>query len=122
MEQGLTIKESNQFGDIDTNMFFMRVCATNIDNKQISIDNLIKSFSKIAVNRSMVFNIYNTEVLPKLIIMVSKFDHCLMDLLYRVKTKELKAEICAVVSNHSDVEKLVFSLKYLFIILKLMHQ
>ena len=108
-EQGLTIKESNQFGDIDTDMFFMRVCATKIVNKQISIDNLIKSFSKIAVNRSMVFNIYNTEVLPKLIIMVSKFDHCLMDLLYRVKTKELKAEICAVVSNHSDVEKLVKS-------------
>ena len=49
-EQGLTIKESNQFGDIDTNMFFMRVCATNIDNKQISIDNLISIHSLFILN------------------------------------------------------------------------
>ena len=105
--QRLTIKESNQFGDIDTNMFFMRVRATAIDGKQININNLISSFSSIAVKMSMVFNIYNTDVLPRLIIMVSKFDHCLMDLLYRVKTNELKAYICAVVSNHNNVEKLV---------------
>ena len=57
----------------------------------------------------MIFNFYNADELPKLIVMVSKFDHCLLDLLYRVKTNELKANICAVVSNHNFVKKLVNS-------------
>ena len=107
-DNGLTIKESNQFGDSDTNTFFMRVSSLLIDGKrEISLDNLIASFDKIAIKRSMNFNIYNSDEIPKIIIMVSKFDHCLLDLLYRVKTKELNVEICAVISNHKDVEKMV---------------
>ena len=86
--QGLTIKESNQYGDSDTNTFFLRMRSMTIDNHKINIKNLITSFSKIAKNRSMHFNMYDSSITPKLIIMVSKFDHCLMDLLYRVKTKE----------------------------------
>ena len=107
--QGFTIKESNQFGDVDTNMFFMRVRATKISNEHIYIEKLIDSFESIALKKSMIFNFYNADELPKLIVMVSKFDHCLLDLLYRVKTNELKANICAVVSNHNFVKKLVNS-------------
>ena len=107
-DNGLTIKESNQFGDNDTNIFFMRVRSLIIDNKrEMSLDNLIASFNKIAIKRSMNFNIYNSDEIPKIIIMVSKFDHCLLDLLYRVKTKELNVKICAVISNHKDVKKMV---------------
>lgn len=107
--QGLTIKESNQYGDSDTNTFFLRMRSMTIDNHKINIKNLITSFSKIAKNRSMHFNMYDSSITPKLIIMVSKFDHCLMDLLYRVKTKELNANVCAVISNHKNVKKLVNS-------------
>ena len=112
--QGLTIKESNQYGDSDTNTFFLRMRSMTIDNNKISIKNLTTSFSKIAKNRSMLFNIYDYNIAPKLIIMVSKFDHCLLDLLYRVKTTELKANICAVISNHENVKDLVGSYKIPF--------
>tara|TARA_B100000686_G_scaffold322360_1_gene376031 strand:+ start:7076 stop:7945 length:870 start_codon:yes stop_codon:yes gene_type:complete len=113
-DQGLTIKESNQFGDADTNTFFMRIHSMTIGSNDINISNLIASFSKIAKNKSMDFNIYDPTIVPKLIIMVSKFDHCLMDLLYRIKTKELSANICAVVSNHKNAENLVTSYKIPF--------
>jgi len=106
-EQGLTIKESNQFGDAETNTFFMRVKALTINSKnKIDINKIRNLFNAIAIKRNMRFNIYSTEETPKIIIMVSKFDHCLMDLLYRVKTKELKVKIVAIISNHSDVEAL----------------
>jgi len=106
-EQGLTIKESNQFGDAETNTFFMRVKALTINSKnKIDINKIRNLFNAIAIKRNMRFNIYSTEETPKIIIMVSKFDHCLMDLLYRVKTEELKVQIVAIISNHSDVEAL----------------
>ena len=106
----LTIKESNQFGDSETNSFFMRVKALSINgNDKIDINDIRNNFKLIAKKRKMEFNIYNANEVPKVIIMVSKFDHCLVDLLYRVKTGELKAKIVAIISNHSDTEMLANS-------------
>lgn len=105
-EQGFTIKESNQFGDAETNTFFMRMKVLSINNNKVDISKIRDLFKNIAFKRNMDFNIYSSEVIPKIIIMVSKLDHCLMDLLYRVKTKELKVEIVAILSNHNDVANL----------------
>ena len=106
-EQGLTIKESNQFGDSETDTFFMRVKALSINSgNEIDITKIKNLFNVIAIKRNMIFNIYNTAETPKIIIMVSKFDHCLMDLLYRSKTKELKVQIVAIISNHNDAQNL----------------
>lgn len=106
-EQGLTIKESNQFGDSETDTFFMRVKALSINSgNEIDITKIKNLFNVIAIKRNMTFNIYNTAETPKIIIMVSKFDHCLMDLLYRAKTKELKVQIVAIISNHNDAQNL----------------
>lgn len=106
-EQGLTIKESNQFGDSETDTFFMRVKALSINSgNEIDITKIKNLFNVIAIKRNMTFNIYNTAEIPKIIIMVSKFDHCLMDLLYRSKTKELKVQIVAIISNHNDAQNL----------------
>jgi len=106
-EQGLTIKESNQFGDSETDTFFMRVKALSINSgNEIDIAKIKNLFNVIAIKRNMIFNIYNTAETPKIIIMVSKFDHCLMDLLYRSKTKELKVQIVAIISNHNDAQNL----------------
>ena len=106
----LTIKESNQFGDSETNSFFMRVKALSINgNDKIDINDIRNNFKLIAKKRKMEFNIYNANEVPKIIIMVSKFDHCLVDLLYRVKIGELKAKIVAIISNHSDTEMLANS-------------
>ncbi len=109
-KSNLTIKESNQFGDSETNSFFMRVKALSINgNDKINIDDIRNNFKLIAKKRKMEFNIYNANEVPKIIIMVSKFDHCLVDLLYRVKIGELKAKIMAIISNHSDTEMLANS-------------
>lgn len=109
-KSNLTIKESNQFGDSETNSFFMRVKALSINgNDKIDINDIRNNFKLIAKKRKMEFNIYNANQVPKIIIMVSKFDHCLVDLLYRVKTGELKAKIVAIISNHSDTEMLANS-------------
>ncbi len=109
-KNNLTIKESNQFGDSETNSFFMRVKALSIKSTDnIDINNIRKKFKIIAEKRKMQFNIYDVAEIPRIIIMVSKFDHCLVDLLYRVKTGELKAKIVAIISNHSDTEDLVNS-------------
>ncbi len=106
-KQGLTIKESNQFGDSETDTFFMRVKALSINSgNEIDITKIKNLFNVIAIKRNMIFNIYNTAETPKIIIMVSKFDHCLMDLLYRSKTKELKVQIVAIISNHNDAQNL----------------
>ena len=106
-EQGLTIKESNQFGDSETDTFFMRVKALSINSgHEIDVTKIKNLFNIIAIKRNMTFNIYSTAETPKIIIMVSKFDHCLMDLLYRAKTRELKVQIVAIISNHSDVQNL----------------
>ena len=118
-EQKLTIKESNQFGDSETDSFFMRVRALSISNNDnIDISDIRKDFEAIAQKRQMQFNVYNTSIIPKIIIMVSKFDHCLVDLLYRVKTGELKAEIAAIISNHSDSEELAKSYNIPFHLIK----
>ena len=109
-KSNLTIKESNQFGDSETNSFFMRVKALSINGKdKIDINDIRNNFKLIAKKRKMQFNIYNANEVPKIIIMVSKFDHCLVDLLYRVKIGELKAKIVAIISNHSDTEMLANS-------------
>ena len=109
-KSNLTIKESNQFGDSETNSFFMRVKALSISgNDKIDINDIRNNFKLIAKKREMEFNIYNANEVPKIIIMVSKFDHCLVDLLYRVKIGELKAKIVAIISNHSDTEMLANS-------------
>ena len=109
-KSNLTIKESNQFGDSETNSFFMRVKALSINgNDKIDINDIRNNFKLIAKKRKMMFNIYNANEVPKIIVMVSKFDHCLVDLLYRVKIGELKAKIVAIISNHSDTEMLANS-------------
>ena len=109
-KSNLTIKESNQFGDSETNSFFMRVKALSINGKdKIDINDIRNNFKLIAKKRKMMFNIYNANEVPKIIVMVSKFDHCLVDLLYRVKIGELKAKIVAIISNHSDTEILANS-------------
>jgi formyltetrahydrofolate deformylase len=54
----------------------------------------------------MEWNVYDTSKLPRIVIMVSRHDHCLNDLLYRYRTGSLCMEITAIVSNHEDLRNL----------------
>jgi formyltetrahydrofolate deformylase len=100
------ISELNQFDDENTGQFFMRaVC--RIESNDYSIESIRQEFSSIAEQFGMQWQIFDRSALSKVLIMVSKFDHCLDDLLYRLHKGELPMEITAVVSNHKDLRPMV---------------
>lgn len=103
-ENGFFIEEASQFGDRKSGDFFMRLQLHNeSDNAE---ENLINSFRTIADTFEMEWQIQNKANHPKVLLMVSKFEHCLSDLLYRYRTGELKAEITGIVSNHETLRHL----------------
>jgi formyltetrahydrofolate deformylase len=100
------ILDSAQFGDPDTGLFFMRVHFA-AEGAARDLDALGACFAGVAAEFDMDWNLWDCAVRPRVLILVSRFDHCLNDLLYRYRTGELDIEIPAVVSNHRDVYQLV---------------
>jgi formyltetrahydrofolate deformylase len=101
------ITDMQQFDDVLTGRFFIRVSFYADPEKTPSLLGLKSEFSIVALSEDMEWDIYDGEKKPKVLIMVSKFDHCLNDLLYRHRTGELKMAITAVVSNHTDLRHMV---------------
>ena len=104
-EQQYFIEESTHFGDADTGTFFMRTRFIPRD-QPYSRTAFTAGFSAIASRFRMQWQVYDTRVLPRVLIMVSKYDHCLNDLLYRYRTGALRMTIPAIVSNHMDLASL----------------
>jgi len=86
--------------------FFMRIEFQTDPHKSPAPDELRKTFAQSAAVFDLDWAIYDTALKPRVLIMVSKFDHCLADLLYRWKMGELDMDVVAVVSNHPDLEPL----------------
>ncbi|MCL3817281.1 formyltetrahydrofolate deformylase [Aeromicrobium wangtongii] len=103
--QDCDIVESHQFGDADTAQFHMRVLLRTGASTP-GLATLRAQFDEVARAFAMTYELHDTAERPRLLIMVSKFDHCLYDLLYRWKSGQLKADIVGVVSNHRDLEPL----------------
>ncbi|MGG7565147.1 formyltetrahydrofolate deformylase [Rhodovulum sp. DZ06] len=100
---GSNITESNQFWDRESNRFFMRVAFDAPDGKE---GNDIEKLMAPAFDRfSMKSRLQDMARKPKMILMVSKFDHALLHLLYQVRVGQLDAEVVAIVSNHPDAKK-----------------
>lgn len=98
------IIESAQYGDESTGQFFLRV-EFRIEQGGPSQDILVGLFAeKIAKPFSMQWELAYKTRKSRMLIMVSKFGHCLNDLLYRYKTGQLAIEIPAIISNHDDWE------------------
>jgi len=114
-KRNFNILESSQFKDTKNNQFFMRVCFTNIsDLKKFKYNNLQVDFKKISKKFKMQFNFYDMSKKQKVLIMVSKFGHCLNHILYQWKTGSLNCEIPLIVSNHSDMKEIarLYRIKY----------
>ncbi|GGK42480.1 formyltetrahydrofolate deformylase [Salinarimonas ramus] len=105
VQNGCNIITNQQFGDRDTERFFMRVAFTPVD-PDTSIERLRAPLDTLAARYDMDWTLHDTSDRPRVIIMVSKFGHCLNDLLYRWKIGALKVDIAAIVSNHRDFEDL----------------
>jgi formyltetrahydrofolate deformylase len=99
------ILDSAQFGDPDTERFFMRVHFAS--HNGATLPGLKKAFADVAARFRMDWQMHDAAEKPRVIILVSKFDHCLHDLLYRYWIGELHCEITSVVSNHRDAYRLV---------------
>ncbi|MVW77401.1 formyltetrahydrofolate deformylase [Bordetella sp. 02P26C-1] len=106
-ELGCNILDSQQFGDDETGRFFLRV-HFNLP-EAISADELRTRFTAMAEGYGMDWQIHDARRKPRLLIMVSKQGHCLNDLLFRVSSGQLHAEIAAIVSNHNDFAGLAAS-------------
>lgn len=104
-EQGCNITDSYQFDDVDTGNFFSRVSFRSEEGR--SLAELSEGFQSVAGRFGMVSEFFDESAKPKVIIMVSRFGHCLNDLLYRWRIGALPIEIVAVISNHMDYQKLV---------------
>jgi formyltetrahydrofolate deformylase len=101
-EQGCYLSELSQYDDQDSGKFFMRACFY-FETGHCDIDLLKQAFKDIAQSFSMEWEVCSVNAPTKTIIMVSKFDHCLDDLLYRKRKGELNMEITAIVSNHLEL-------------------
>ena len=99
--QGCYIAETHQFDDIEGGRLFMRV--RFLSDQETGIDELQRGFETIATPYDMNWQIRSASRKVRTIIMVSKFDHCLEDLLYRLRKGELNMDVMAVVSNHQDL-------------------
>ncbi|MBD8554456.1 formyltetrahydrofolate deformylase [Rhizobium sp. CFBP 8762] len=104
-EKGCNIVDSSQFDDVDTGNFFMRV--TFISEENVGEEEIESGFMPIGEKFGMVYKFHDSAERMKVLLMVSRFGHCLNDLLYRWKIGALPIDIVGVVSNHFDYQKVV---------------
>jgi formyltetrahydrofolate deformylase len=110
---GGNIVHSHQHNDYDTDTFFMRV-EWDITEFTVPKDKIRSAFEPISLKYKMNFRIVFSDVIPRIAIFVSKFDHCLYDILLRQKENELNAEIPIIISNHPDATPIAeyFGIEY----------
>ena len=101
---GGNIAESNQFWDRQTGQFFMRIAFTMPGG--IGRESIERALKPAIERFGMKTAIADQARKPKMVIMVSKFDHALLHLLYQIRVGWLDAEVAAIVSNHADAERI----------------
>jgi formyltetrahydrofolate deformylase len=90
--------------DPEKQLFLMRV-EWDLTDFKIDIREFSKHFQPIADRLNMNWRIALSDYRPKVAVLVSRYDHCLADLLYRQRTGELNCEIPLIISNHPDAER-----------------
>jgi formyltetrahydrofolate deformylase len=104
--QGANITEANQYQDQRTQTFFMRYGLDLPVGEKTQHDFEI-AFAPLADALGMEWRVTDVARRPRLVLLVSKFDHCLAYLLHRWKVGDLKIEIPCVISNHETLRELV---------------
>ncbi len=105
-DRGCFIKEFHQFDDLESGRFFSTIEFVFEGDQKPSVEQLKAAFEVTALRFGMEWEIHDASQPARVLIMVSKYDHCLRDLLYRRATGELNIEISAIVSNHEDLRYL----------------
>ena len=102
-----SIVEAKQFNDQLTRRFYMRAVFTAVGSKFVAIEDLRAQFAVLARDYMMTWQIEDTAQRVRVLIAVSKLDHCLQDLLFRWRSGVLPVDIVGVISNHPDLRSLV---------------
>lgn len=105
---GCNILDSAQFGDAQSQLFFMRVHFA-LEDAAISNATLRADFATLGDAMQMNWQLHDARHKPRIVLMVSKIGHCLNDLLFRFKSGLLPVEIMAIISNHTDFYQLAAS-------------
>jgi formyltetrahydrofolate deformylase len=102
------IQESQQFDDRPEDRFFMRV-HFDVSDPGTTLEDLRSGFAPVAEAYRITWQLRNAATPTRTLIMVSRFGHCLNDLLFRQRTGALGIEVPAIVSNHQDFAPLAES-------------
>jgi formyltetrahydrofolate deformylase len=105
-EHGGWVVEAAQHGDLGTGRFFQRI-EVLAESLPFGPDEFATRFSGVAERLELDWNLWDTDQRRRVVILVSKEDHCLADLLHRWRGGDLQADIPLVISNHPDLRKLV---------------
>jgi formyltetrahydrofolate deformylase len=103
VQERCTIVQSQQFGSRVSGTFFMRVEFARIDGTALDLDAVRERVRPVAERFGMTWRLADDAHRPRTVIMVSRFAHCLNDLLFRNSIGELHLDVVAVVSNHPDL-------------------
>jgi len=98
------IIEMQQFDDTISQRFFLRATLCGVPGETVDIDRLRAEFGSVATAEDMEWRIHDGRERTRVLIMVSNFDHCLEDLLYRHRIGELRMDITAIVPNHVTLQ------------------
>lgn len=101
---GGNITESQQYEDRDTKLFFMRVAFDVDDNA--NLETIRQAFAAVAQPFAMKWKLVDSARKERVLLMVSQYEHCLNDLLFRHRSGALDIEIPLIVSNHRDLEEM----------------
>ena len=103
LQERCTIVESHQFDSPTSGMFYMRVEFVHVDGAPLDLGRLCRAFEPTAQRFGMEWRMVDTAQRQRVLILVSRYAHCLNDLLFRNSVGELNLDVVAVVSNHPDL-------------------
>jgi len=100
-QHGGNILHADEHGDADSGTFLMRV-EFDPAGFDLPLSDFARAFAPVADSFEMQWRLAQSDYRPRMAILVSKYDHCLVDLLYRHQSGELNCEIPCIISNHAD--------------------
>jgi len=103
-ELGGNIAETNQHWDRPTDRFFLRVAFLGPEN--LTVAAVERALAPAVEHLGLDLRVTDAARPPKIVAMVSKFDHALLHLLYQIRVGWLSAEVAAIVSNHEDARRI----------------
>jgi formyltetrahydrofolate deformylase len=104
---GCNIVDSQQFGDAASGLYFMRVHFSA--EAPVTLEKLLAGFADTGDAFRMDWQIHSSAARARVLLLVSRFGHCLNDLLFRARSGALPVDVVGVVSNHTDFQELAAS-------------